>query len=267
MKITYLYHSGFSVELEECVLLFDYYKGKLPVWEKNKALYVFASHKHQDHFNLRIFDLAKQYEKIHFFLGSDIKLNGKYLERNGIPSSLKEKMTNTGKCKVLESNGIWLRTLRSTDEGVAFIVRVEGRTIYHAGDLNWWHWEGEPYPFNENMEKDYKREIDSMKGLSLDVAFVVLDPRLEAAYGWGMDYFLEQVGAGYVFPMHMWEKYEMISQYKKTGIGNAHREQIMNIRKAGQEFAGCLARCPRESNTPLQATGYQICSAAEQRGI
>lgn len=236
MKVTYLYHSGFSVELETCVLLFDYYKGRLPEWEKDKAVYVFASHKHKDHFNIRIFDLAKRYENIHFFLGNDIKLNGKYLERNGIPSSLKEKMTNTGKNKELEHNGIWVRTLRSNDEGVAFIVRAEGYSVYHAGDLNWWHWEGEPYPFNENMEKYYKREIDSMKDLTLDVAFVVLDPRLEEAYGWGMDYFLEQVEARYVFPMHLWGKYETIEQYKKFGTGSKNRERIMDIREAGQEF-------------------------------
>lgn len=31
----------------------------------------------------------------------------------------------------------------STDEGVAFLVTAEGRTVFHAGDLNWWHWEGE----------------------------------------------------------------------------------------------------------------------------
>ena len=40
--------------------------------------------------------------------------------------------------------GAEIRTLRSTDEGVAFVVHYAGKTIYHAGDLNWWHWEGEP---------------------------------------------------------------------------------------------------------------------------
>ena len=48
MKVTYIYHSGFAVELDNCILLFDYYKGELPRWEKNKMIYVFASHKHQD---------------------------------------------------------------------------------------------------------------------------------------------------------------------------------------------------------------------------
>ena len=115
LKITYLYHSGFSVELETCVLLFDYYRGTLPVWEKEKPVYVFVSHKHKDHFNMEIFGLAERYGQVHFFLGSDIKLSEKYLERNGIPASVKSRITNVGKNKTLEfSEDLTVRTLRST---------------------------------------------------------------------------------------------------------------------------------------------------------
>ncbi len=181
MKVTYIYHSGFSVELKECVLLFDYYKGKLPQWGKGKTIYVFASHKHQDHFRLEIFDLAKEYPKVHFFLGNDIKLNEKYLERNHIQPFVKGQITNIGNNKNILFDNIEIISLKSTDAGVAFVVKAEGRSIYHAGDLNWWHWEGEPYPFNENMEKDYKKEIDRIHGMHFDAAFVPLDPRLGKA--------------------------------------------------------------------------------------
>lgn len=236
MKITYLYHSGFAVELDSCVLVFDYYKGKLPQWEKRKKIYVFASHKHQDHFQLKIFDLEKEYPQIHFFLGSGIRLNGKYLERNHIASSAAEKITNIGKNKKVIFDDMEILSLRSTDAGVAFAVKAEGRCIYHAGDLNWWHWEGEPYPYNENMEKDYKREIDSIQGMHFDAAFVPLDPRLGKAYGLGMDYFLEHTKTDYVFPMHMWEKYEYIGKYKKTLTGQRYKEHIADITGPGQEF-------------------------------
>ena len=237
LKITYLYHSGFSVELETCVLLFDYYRGTLPVWEKEKPVYVFVSHKHKDHFNMEIFGLAERYGQVHFFLGSDIKLSEKYLERNGVPASVKSRITNVGKNKTLEfSEELTVRTLRSTDAGVAFVVRVQGRLFYHAGDLNWWHWEGEPAPFNENMERDYKKEMDAIRGLFFDAAFVPLDPRLESAYGWGMDYFLMQAQAAHVFPMHMWEEYGIIDRYKKTPMGTKYGGLIADIREAGQKF-------------------------------
>ena len=32
MKITYISHSGFAVELENHIFLFDYYKGEIPKW-------------------------------------------------------------------------------------------------------------------------------------------------------------------------------------------------------------------------------------------
>ncbi len=236
MKVTYIYHSGFAVELERCVLLFDYYKGKLPEWERDKAVYVFASHKHRDHFSMEIFGLAQQYGKVHFFLGSDIKLSGKYLERNGVPVSVKEKITTAGKNRELEWDGLRIRTLRSTDAGVAFAVYAEGMWFYHAGDLNWWHWDEEDTQWNENMERDYKREIDALRDISFEAAFVPLDPRLDRAYGWGMDYFLEHADARYVFPMHMWEDYGLIGRYKGTDMGKRYRERIMDIAEAGQEF-------------------------------
>ncbi len=236
MKVTYIYHSGFAVELDSCVLLFDYYKGELPCWKREKAVYVFASHKHQDHFQLKIFDLATEYPKTHFFLGSDIKLGRKYLERNHLGPSVKEKITNVGKNKSITFDEIEILSLCSTDEGVAFIVKADGRSIYHAGDLNWWHWEGESVLFNENMGKAYKKEIDSIKGMHFDAAFVPLDPRLGKAYGFGMDYFLEHTDADKVFPMHMWEKYGCIRKYKQTLTGRKHEKQIMDIDRPGQEF-------------------------------
>ena len=36
IKITYLEHSGFAVECDDYVLIFDYYKGNLPQFDKDK---------------------------------------------------------------------------------------------------------------------------------------------------------------------------------------------------------------------------------------
>lgn len=52
MKITYLDHSGFAVEYKKYVLIFDWYKGKLPEFDSEKEIYVFSSHSHYDHFDL-----------------------------------------------------------------------------------------------------------------------------------------------------------------------------------------------------------------------
>lgn len=44
MKVTFIYHSSYFVELDHCCLLFDYYQGDIP--QVGKPLYVFASHSH-----------------------------------------------------------------------------------------------------------------------------------------------------------------------------------------------------------------------------
>lgn len=57
MKITYINHSGFLVETENCYYVFDYYKGEMPSLDKSKEAIVFCSHFHQDHFNPKIFEI------------------------------------------------------------------------------------------------------------------------------------------------------------------------------------------------------------------
>ena len=37
MKITYINHSGFLVETENCYYVFDYYKGEIPRLDKSKV--------------------------------------------------------------------------------------------------------------------------------------------------------------------------------------------------------------------------------------
>lgn len=59
MKITYIGHSGFFVEMEDACFLFDYYKGTIPETDGNKKMYVFVSHRHHDHYNEEIFRLQE----------------------------------------------------------------------------------------------------------------------------------------------------------------------------------------------------------------
>ena len=72
MKITYIHHSAFLVETESAYLLFDYFQRKLPEFSEEKPLYVFASHRHPDHFSKVIFELEEKHPKIHYILAFDI---------------------------------------------------------------------------------------------------------------------------------------------------------------------------------------------------
>ena len=72
MKITYIGHSGFAVELEDKILLFDYYKGELPVLDRSKRLYVFVSHRHGDHYNREILSFREKRENVTYIFSKDI---------------------------------------------------------------------------------------------------------------------------------------------------------------------------------------------------
>lgn len=41
---------------------------------------------------------------------------------------------------------ISVKAFGSTDAGVSFMVETDGKKVFHAGDLNNWHWEDESTP-------------------------------------------------------------------------------------------------------------------------
>lgn len=208
MEVTYIHHSSFLVETGLCYYLFDYEKGTLPRLNVAKPILVLASHSHHDHYNPAVFSILKEMgmEKIQAILSDDITP----------PRSISPLRTEPCKEYTLYL-GQKLTTYRSTDQGVAFLIEEDEGLIYHAGDLNDWVWEGEEPSYNEQMTRDYRRQIDALgrklNGRKLDCAFVVLDPRQEKDYDQGMLYFLNQVKADKVYPMHYWEKPQIITQF------------------------------------------------------
>ena len=201
MKITYLYHSGFLVELEECCLVFDYFKkglSKLP----DKPVLVFSSHAHHDHYDPGVFSIAREGTAI---LSRDIPRRRWPKEMEVIPVTADQAYDLPF--------GIRLKTLRSTDAGVAFYLETPEGNIYHAGDLNEWVWAGESEQYNRQMIVNYRHEIDKLRGLAIDCAFVPLDPRQEDDYARGLVYVLETLAPKQVFPMHYWEQPEIIDRF------------------------------------------------------
>ena len=206
MKVTYLDHSGFLLEGKDRYFIFDYYKGELPPLDRKKEVLVFCSHSHGDHYNPKIFDLLNERGlRYRAVLANDIN-DEKRL------SKIERSFVAPGQGYQLEG-GIRVETLLSNDSGVAFIVSTGEGSIYHAGDLNDWYWEGEPEEENRELREIYHREIGKIKGRHFDCAFVPLDPRLEAHYADGLLYFLENVDCDAVFPIHYWGEPGVIQRF------------------------------------------------------
>lgn len=232
MQVTFIHHSSFLVELDQIYLLFDHTEGELPVLKPGKGLLVMASHRHGDHFTRGIFKLAGAADAVMFLLSDDIW-------QKQVPEEQFSKtwFIDPGQERHLKIGaGVDVKAFCSTDEGVAFLVRTEGRTIYHAGDLNNWMWKGEGDDWNLPICKRYREEIDKMRGEAVDVAFVPLDPRQEEWFYFGMDDFMARVNAKAVFPMHCWGDFSVISRMKGLSCAKGYRERIMDIDRDGQEF-------------------------------
>jgi len=210
MIIDYLGHSGFLVETERLLLLFDYYRGDLSLLDgkpPEKPLFVFASHAHKDHFNPAIFSLAERRQNVRYIFSFDIRGNP------AVPSDADVAWLEADETYDIPGLGK-VKTLLSTDEGVAFLVETGSETLFHAGDLHWWDWKGEDPAWLDQQEQVFKREIGALADVKPDAAFVVLDDRLEENFAEGLLWFLSVCRPACVLPMHYWQDDTVIDRFK-----------------------------------------------------
>ena len=229
-KVWYLYHSGFAVQTEKHFLIFDYWRdtpkgaGLESGVIDTAALHdldviVFASHKHGDHFNRIIFKWNINIPKLRLILSDDIRA---------------DDALSVGPSSTLTLPDLTVTTLDSNDEGVAFVVDVDNLRIFHAGDLNWWHWEGEPNDYNEAMAASYKSQVDLLIGKPVDLAFVPVDPRLEDQYAWGIDYLMRNVDVRHAVPMHFGDDSSVVKRLLNDPISQGYRDRILGLTHRGE---------------------------------
>lgn len=228
MRVTYIEHSCFSVELQKVILIFDYFKGELPEFDENKTIYVFSSHNHHDHFDISIFQLLKRYPNVKYIFSKDIKrkFGRKFFNTHGVEDDVYDEIEFINVNQTCEILDLKIETLRSTDEGVAFIVTAEDKTIYHAGDLNLWWWPNRDESDNKKAKENYEEEIEKIKNRHFDAAFVVLDPRQGEEFYLGFDYFMKNTNTDKVYPMHCWNDTSISEKLKAMDCSEKYRHKI-----------------------------------------
>lgn len=246
MQVIFIHHSCFVVEVDGKVLIFDWFAGErvqdypfggvLPEYEPDTPIYVFASHKHRDHFDMDVLRLAERYSDIHFIFSKDCRMSGNFLKKHGFAEDIAEKITYVTPGSRYRVSRLMVETLRSTDAGVAFLVQINQTLIFHAGDLNNWKWDGAGELVNGMMEMNYKAQIKRLAGKKIHLAFIPMDPRQKVYQFLGMDYFLNNIEADYIFPMHMWQDYSGIAKYKEQVSDKALAERIIEIQCENQTF-------------------------------
>ncbi len=214
------------LEWPACYWLVDYWQGELPPLDPNKKLFVFASHGHPDHYNPGVLHMGNDTKHV---LSSDIKVTGSRNTLSVEPESSYRLSDGTG-------GTIDVVTLKSTDLGVAFLLRYMEKTIYHGGDLHLWVWEEATEQENEDMIEAFNEQMDKLKGVTLDVAFAPLDPRLGKHAFRGMDTLISTARVKRVFPMHFGDDFSIIEEYKQYRGRKPPDTTIMEISYKGQQW-------------------------------
>ena len=215
MKITHIYHSGFVIELESTVLIFDWYSGELPDFDPGKKVFVFVTHGHADHYSSRIWTLRSRYEKICYILDCCTAPEQKGDSIFHVQPGRHYRIRNT-----------LVYAIRSNDEGVAYVVSAEGYNFFHAGDLNIWHWKDSQDDQNAYSLKIYRRQIEKISGWCFDAAMIPLDPRLEDNAPNAIIEFMSTVECRHLFPMHYWNRREEAAAYLRDARLDPFRDRI-----------------------------------------
>lgn len=233
-KIHYLYHSGFIVETKSTLLIFDYFNDNSEKEERSlengviieevlkteKDILFFSSHSHYDHFNPVILSWKKVNPKIKYILSSDIEkgLDAVYISED----------------ESIRINDSYIKAYGSTDIGISLLVNIDGISIFHAGDLNWWHWKDESDIDNLAMEKAFKEKVEKLSNEKIDIAFFPVDSRQEEYYYIGGEYFIEKMKPKLFIPMHFGNSFEVTKEFNEKM--NSSSTDIVEIYKRGQEI-------------------------------
>lgn len=198
LEVYYLFNSGFAVKSGHNLLIFDYYLNPAVDLEQlidnSDNIWVFCSHRHADHYNPAI---GQWQDKVcSYFLSDDIRYE------EGIRRIKKEKVVFMAPYETAASGALRVATYGSTDEGVSFYVEVDGWGMFHAGDLNWWHWKGDTAENIRLAEAAFRAEMTRIAHLDLDIAFFPVDSRLEEYRTAGVEVFCRTVTVSQLIAMH-----------------------------------------------------------------
>ncbi len=225
IAVTYLGGSGFLVSIGETGMLFDASeqgsdRRALPSRETLRAfrrLYVFVSHHHGDHFSETIYDLCG--EDAVYILGFDVPA-----PHRGVRMAPGDERS---------FGPVAVTAFGSTDEGVSYMVAYAGIRLFHAGDLNLWHWRDESTITEiEEAEKAFYDCVAPIPPETIDVAFFPVDPRQGSMYDAGAGYFVMTVKPQILIPMHFQGRADVAVRFAATG--STQSTQVIALQAAGE---------------------------------
>lgn len=237
MQIVYLNHSGFLIQTEDKkAIVLDYFgdssahNGYLhSLFDKGYKFYLLSSHHHHDHFDRAILDFPVDNKT--YILSDDI------LSTNTLgKDELADNIHFIGKGGVFDDGSVVIKACGSTDAGVSFVINVNDRCIFHAGDLNNWHWTDESSVAEIRAAGMYfKRELSYVAGVTdhFDAVMFPVDPRMGSNFGLGALQLVQRVKVDTFIPMHYWNLKDKAMDFGRKELA-PYVKRFVTIEGCGQ---------------------------------
>ena len=241
MTLDYIYHSGFAIEMEGVTVIIDYYKDSSET-EHNRGivhdyllqrpgkLYVLATHFHPDHFNREILTWKEQRPDIQYIFSKDILKSHR---------AKAEDAFYIKKGETYEDDTIRIDAFGSTDIGSSFLLHLQDWSIFHAGDLNNWHWKDESTPQEvAEAEGNYLKELDiiATETSVMDLVMFPVDPRLSTDFMRGAQQFIDRIKTSVFVPMHFWERPAEVMAFGPYAESKGCRYIVLSVPGEGTDI-------------------------------
>lgn len=229
--VTFYHHSGFSVAVKDTLLVFDYWEGEnreLPEkyritndsFEGYKQAFVFISHSHPDHMDPVVFTWKADCP-ITYIVGYDAAIGTR-----GRRMSPGDEMPL--------APDIRAKAFDSTDLGVSYLVQIYGLNIFHAGDLNLWHWRQESTLREiEAAEEAYQAAVAPITKETIDLAMFPVDPRMGPMFDAGANHFILAVKPKLMIPMHWQGRADVAIDFARRG--KTPKTEVLAMTSAGEK--------------------------------
>lgn len=240
MRLVYIYHSGFALEADGFSILIDYFKDSDPdpgkgyvrseLLKRAGTLYILASHFHPDHFHPEVLKWKEQKPDIKYIFSKDI------LKRRRAKA---DDAIYLKKGDAYQDELLTIKAFGSTDVGISFLIETEGRRIFHAGDLNNWHWKDESTPQEvAEAEGNYLKELDiiAKETSVMDLVMFPVDPRLGTDFMRGAQQFIDRIKTSVFVPMHFWERPAEVMAFGPYAESKGCRYIVLSVPGEGTDI-------------------------------
>jgi len=218
--VTYFYQSAFTVSLKKTLMVFSYRQTGLSQLAPEQRLsekdfqgfnniLVFVPNNSLTHHDREVIYGWKSSFPITYILSEDA---GK--QAPDLPS--------IRVCKEGDSFSVAqakVSSFGSTDAGVSFLAEAEDVCVFHAGDLNLWHWR-EENTLREitRAEESFYDKVAALPKDKVDICFFPLDPNQGGLYDAGANHIIMAIRPRVFFPMHFGERAEIANEYARRAL-------------------------------------------------